>query len=418
MIDFGPHLAVWSVAGIATAGVIFRPWKVPEAVWATAGAAVVVTFGLLPAASALDAVARGLDVYLFLGGMMLLTEMARNEGVFEFLATAAVRMARGSNRKLFLLVYAIGAIVTVFMSNDATAVVLTPAVCAAARKAGAKPLPHLIACALIANAASFVLPISNPANLVLFVNHPPPLLDWLGRFGVASLVSVVTTFTVLRFMFRRPLSERIATVGGLPPLSPSGVVVAWGIGMVAAALLVSSNLGLPLGLTTLCATALVAAWVFTAKQQAPWYTIGRLPFDVLLLVAALFVLVQAVEGTGVVTDLAKALNAVATGNQAAAAVGAGALVGLATNLMNNLPAGLFASAVLQTADAGPLVHNAVLIGIDMGPNLSVTGSLATILWLIAVRREGVEIGAWQFMKIGMVAMPVPLILALGSLLIW
>ena len=227
------HLAVWSIAVIATAGVILRPWKVPEVIWATAGAAAMVVCGLLPPGAALDAVGRGLDVYLFLGGMMLLTELARNEGVFDFLAATAVRMARGSGSRLLLLVYVIGALVTVFMSNDATAVVLTPAVCAAARKADAKPLPHLFACALIANAASFVLPISNPANLVLFGNHPPPLLQWLARFGVASLVSMAATFVLLRFVFRRPLSERIATACESPPLSPGGTVVAWGIGMVA-----------------------------------------------------------------------------------------------------------------------------------------------------------------------------------------
>ena len=184
-----------------------------------------------------------------------------------------------------------------------------------------------------------------------------------------------------------------------------------------AALLVASSLELPLGLTTLCATALVAAWVFTAQHQAPWATLGRLPFGVLLLVAALFVLVQAVESTGVVAGLAHALRAASSGNEATAAVAVGALVGLATNAMNNLPAGLLASGVLQAAASGALMHDAVLIGIDLGPNLSVTGSLASILWLIAVRREGVEIGAWQFLKIGAVAMPLPLILALGSLLI-
>lgn len=411
------HIAVWTIAAVATAGVILRPWKVPEAVWATAGAAALVIFGLLPAGAALGAVGKGLDVYLFLGGMMLLTELARNEGVFDFLAAAAVRMARGSSSRLFLLVYGIGAVVTALMSNDATAVVLTPAVCAAASKAGAKPLPHLFACALVAGAASFVLPISNPANLVLFGNHLPPLVDWMGRFGIASLVSIAATFVVLRLVFRRTLSERIATGGPLPVLSPSGLLAASGIGGVAAVLLLASSLGWPLGRITLGATLLVAAAVFLSRRQAPWSTLGRLPLGVLVLVAALFVLVQAVEATGVVTALAHALSAASSSHGATAAIAAGAAVGLATNLMNNLPAGLLASSVLQAADAGALVHNAVLIGIDLGPNLSVTGSLATILWLIAIRREGIDIGGWEFLKVGLVAMPVPLLLTLAALLI-
>jgi arsenical pump membrane protein len=61
------------------------------------------------------------------------------------------------------------------------------------------------------------------------------------------------------------------------------------------------------------------------------------------------------------------------------------------------------------------LSHALLIGVDLGPNLSVTGSLATILWLIALRREGVEITAWEFFKVGMIAMPLALAASLLTL---
>lgn len=173
------HVATWAVADISTAGVILRPWRVPEAVWALAGALLLVLTGLLSHSDAARAVGKGHDVYLFLGGMMVLAELARREGLFDYVAAHAVRRAKGSATRLFTLVYAVGVLVTVFMSNDATAVVLTPAVYAAAKKAGVKPLPYLFACALVANAASFVLPISNPANLVIFGDQLPALLPAL-----------------------------------------------------------------------------------------------------------------------------------------------------------------------------------------------------------------------------------------------
>jgi hypothetical protein len=132
-----------------------------------------VAFGLSPWADAVTGVRKGLDVYLFLAGMMLIAEAARQEGVFDWFAALAVEHARGSPQRLFALVYAVGTVVTVFLSNDATAVVLTPAVYAATRAAGATPLPYLFVCAFIANAASFELPISNPANLVIFGGHMP-----------------------------------------------------------------------------------------------------------------------------------------------------------------------------------------------------------------------------------------------------
>ena len=159
---------VWCIAGAATLGVIVRPFGVPEFIWAVLGAAALVALGLLPWRDALAAAGKGTDVYLFLGGMMLLAEVARagracSTGWRRW--RSRLRAARRSGCSC--IVYGVGTLVTIFLSNDATAVVLTPAVYAAAtRGASASPCPICFVCAFIANAASFVLPISNPANLV------------------------------------------------------------------------------------------------------------------------------------------------------------------------------------------------------------------------------------------------------------
>ena len=200
-MTFDSGLAL-AIAGLTVCGVVMRPRGWPEAIWAVLGAAAVVLLGLLPFGGALAAAARGLDVYLFLTGMMLLSETARRERLFDWLAVEAVLRARGSPRRLFLLVYGVGTLVTVFMSNDATAVVLTPAVFAAASKAKLEPLPYVYVCAFIANAASFVLPISNPANLVVFDGMMPALADWLARFALPSLVSIAVTYAMLRWRLR------------------------------------------------------------------------------------------------------------------------------------------------------------------------------------------------------------------------
>jgi arsenical pump membrane protein len=118
-MTFDSELAL-AIAGLTVCGVVVRPRGWPEAVWAVLGAAIVVLLGLLPVGGALAAAARGLDVYLFLIGMMLLSEVARREGLFDWLPIEAVLHARGSPRKLFVLVYAVGTLVTVFMSNDAS----------------------------------------------------------------------------------------------------------------------------------------------------------------------------------------------------------------------------------------------------------------------------------------------------------
>src|SRR6201999_1269465 len=117
--------------------------------------------------------------------------------------------ARGSAMRLFTLVYVVGTLVTVFLSNDATAVVLTPAVAAATRTAKVAPLPYLFVCAFIANAASFVLPISNPANLVLYGDHMPPLPVWLLQFALPSVLSIAATFVALRLTQAKELKGRV-----------------------------------------------------------------------------------------------------------------------------------------------------------------------------------------------------------------
>src|ERR1700761_4077014 len=117
------HWLTWTIAAASITGMIARPKRTSEALWVSSGAAALVVFSLLPASQALDAVLSGADVYLFLIGMMLLAELAREEGLFDWLAAYAVRHAHGSASRLFLLIYGGGTLVTIFFSHDATAVV-------------------------------------------------------------------------------------------------------------------------------------------------------------------------------------------------------------------------------------------------------------------------------------------------------
>jgi arsenical pump membrane protein len=409
------HLATWGIAAAATAAVIVRPGRWPEAVWAVGGALALVLCGLVSLSTALQAVIEGWDVYLFLTGMMLLSELARREGLFDTLAGWAVRHAGGSARRLFALVYGIGVVVTVFMSNDATAVVLTPAVYVVAKKAGAKPLPYLFACAFIANAASFVLPISNPANLVVFGDHMPPLVAWTRAFALPSIASIVVTWAVLAVVFRRQLAEPVEAGSRVPRLSGTGRLAALGIAGVVLAMLAASGLGFPLGAPTLIAALVAIATVLASKREAPWALLEHVSWRVLPLVAGLFVLVAGVIQTGLVAALTEGLRAAAHAAPRETAWGAGTLVAFASNLMNNLPAGLVAGTAANSGAMPDGVRSAIAIGIDLGPNLSITGSLATILWLAALRREGEHVSAWQFLRVGALAMPLALIAALGCL---
>jgi arsenical pump membrane protein len=411
------RLAVAAIVVAAGVGAILRPFRTSEALWAVGGAALLVAAGLLPVRDALAGVGKGLDVYLFLAGMMLLSETARREGLFEAVAAFAVGHSRGSSGRLFALVYAAGILVTVFMSNDATAVVMTPAVFAAAKRARADPLPHLFACAFIANAASFVLPISNPANLVLYADRPPPLAAWMARFALASALSILVTYLALRWSQRaalsqpcEPSSERVSVSGG-------GWATLAGLAATAAALLAVSAFNARLGLPTALMGVAVAIFVSVRRRASPLPLLRGVAWPVLALVAGLFVLVEALGRIGLISDLASALARSQAAAPAMAAWGSGVGVALVSNLANNLPAGLVASAAALQAHAGARLVDALMIGVDLGPNLSVTGSLATLLWLAAIRREGEQVSAWRFLKVGALVMPPALVLALAGRLL-
>ena len=405
----------WGIAAAATAGVIIRPFSWPEYIWAAAGAVLLVALGLLPASDAMAGVAKGTDVYLFLIGMMLLAELARLEGLFDWLAAKAAARAGGSASRLFTLVFCVGTVVTVFLSNDATAVVLTPAVAAVVKTAEAKqPLPYLFICAFIANAASFVLPISNPANLVIYGSHMPPLLHWLPQYALPSVLSIVATYFVLRWSQRSSLQQTISSDIEVPSLSAGGKTAAFGIGMTAVVLLASSGFDIQLGLPTFAAGVATAVLVLTRSKTGPIEVVKGISWGVLPLVAGLFVLVESLEKTGVTDQAGRLLRDLVQHSASMAAWVAGAVLAFGCNLVNNLPAGLVAGRIVEIANVPEHVRSAVLIGVDLGPNLSVTGSLATILWLTALRREGISVSAGTFLKLGFLVMPPALLLALAG----
>ncbi|MGA8027644.1 MAG: arsenic transporter [Bryobacteraceae bacterium] len=408
---------VWLLSLASIALVLIRPKGLPEAWWAMLGACLLVLCRLISPRTAIQAVEKGIDVYLFLIGMMIMSELARREGVFDWVAGHAVRASKGSRTRLFLLIYCVGILVTIFLSNDATAVVLTPAVLAGVRAAEAEPLPYLLICAFIANAASFVLPISNPANLVVYGHSMPSLGRWLSVFALPSLVSIIVTFAILRWLANKRLRGEVKTNVDGQPLSAAGKATLYGIGFLAVTLMTASAFNLDLGAPACVAGLLVAAVVSLRDHRTVKDISKEISWSVIPLVAGLFVIVEALNSAGALHATVKALQTMKTWMPLSAAFTSAFGVALISNVMNNLPSGLIGGAAVQAAGATGSLRHAVLIGVDLGPNLSVTGSLATILWLIAIRREGEEIGFWKFLAWGVLVMPPALALAVVALLI-
>jgi arsenical pump membrane protein len=191
-------------------------------------------------------------------------------------------------------------------------------------------------------------------------------------------------------------------------------MAAFGIVATAIVLLVSSGLDLQLGLPTFLAGLATVLLVLTRSACGPAEVVKGVSWGVLPLVAGLFVLVEALQKTGVTQALAELLQRLVQHSAVLAAWATGTALAFGCNLVNNLPAGLVAGRVVELARVPDHVRSAVLIGVDLGPNLSVTGSLATILWLTALRRAGQSVSAWAFLKLGVLVMPPALLLAIAG----
>ena len=408
------HTLLISIVVVSILLMLLRLRNIPEVYWVGAGAVLLVITRLIPLSLAGRAIAKGTDVYLFLAGMMLLSEIAREQGVFDWIASVAVHHARGSDTRLFALLYLSGVAVTVFLSNDATAIVLTPAVLASVRRARVNPLPFLFACAMVANAASFVLPISNPANLVVFHHGMPPLSRWLEAFLLPSLLSIVVTYIVLRFYFRRDLTSAVDASSESIPLTTNGKLVLLGLAFVVAVLLTASARGEDLGLPTFVAAIAITTILLIRTRSNPLPILKQISWSTIALVAALFILVESMQSIGALNFTQRALLAAQHLAAPIAALAVGFAVAIANNLINNLPVGLIAANTLALTHTQGLLRDVTLIAVDLGPNLSVTGSLATLLWLLALRREGLNVTARDFLKAGLLAMPLALLASIAA----
>jgi arsenical pump membrane protein len=402
-------VTVLAIAVVVVAGMLLRPWGSREWQWALGGAAAVIALRCEPLTAAWATIAGGANVYAFLAGIAIVAEIARFGGVFDALAVRARAAGGRSRSRLFLLVFVAGAAVTALLSNDTTALVLTPAVFAALDGSGVDPLPYLYACAFVANAASFVLPFSNPANLVTYAGRLPRLSEWFWSFGLAAAVAVLGTYLLLWLIFRARLHKPMTPCEAAPVLLPRARFTSLVVAACAAGMLLAAALSWNVGVVTLGLALAAAIAMALADRAVIAASVKRLPWQILPLVAGLFVVVDALDRAGILTPARDLLGRAALlppwiGN-VAAAFGAGA----ASGALNNLPV---AMAVARSPVA-PHVFHAAILGVDLGPNLCATGSLSTLLWLIAVRREGLDISAAGFFRIGLGAgLPVLVLTAL------
>jgi arsenical pump membrane protein len=408
------HAALAAVIFVVTlALIVVRPRRLGEPWSAAAGALAMLATGAISPASALSAVGREWDLFLFFLGLMLTAAVADMAGFFDWAAQVAVRAARGSGRRLLFNVLVLGTLITTFLSNDATAVILTPVVYAAVTRLRLHVMPYLFAVSFIANAASMTLPISNPINVLTGDRLRAPLAEYEAHLLPASIAAVAITIGVFMAIFWRSTARGYAMESTAPPaISPEGRpffrAVVIGLSLLALAYVVGSAFLWPLGVIAAAGGAALAGSARLFGRLSREHLETHVTPSLFVYIAALFVLVRGVEDAGVTGAVVSAVLAHA--GDPGSAVVAGLLgSAITSNIVNNLPGVVVfisgaqsgaISAHLQT----PFLFGA-LAGADLGPNLTPVGALSTMLWLVIVRRRGVQVSAWDFMRIGAIITP-------------
>ncbi|MEU0409633.1 arsenic transporter [Streptomyces griseorubiginosus] len=388
---------------------VLRPFGWPEAVLAVPAAGLAVVTGAISLEHAWAEAERLGPVVGFLAAVLVLAHFCDVEGLFRWCGTWLARRSAGSPGRLLTGVFVLASAITAVLSLDATVVLLTPVVLATASRMGARAKPHVYACAHLSNTASLLLPVSNLTNLLAFEASGLSFTRFALLMTLPWLVAIGVEYAVFRRFFDADLAvvDHSPESADEPPLPRFALVT---VGCTLAGFVVASAFGVDPAWVA-CAGALVLAGRALVRRQATPVTVVRAAAPAFLaFVLALGVVVRAVVDNG----LADALDHVLPGGTGILALlGIAALAAVLANLINNLPAVLVLLPL--TAAAGPGAVLAVLLGVNIGPNLTYAGSLATLLWRRILHRQDHEVGIGEFTRLGLLTVPASLAAAVVAL---
>lgn len=395
--------------------ILARPRGISEAWFAVAGAVAMIVAGPLTARDVPAVLRETADVLVFLAGMMVLTVIVEGSGLFAYLAEGCARLARGSGVALLCLVFALGAAVTALLSLDVTVIVLTPIIYAVTTRRRLNALPFMFACTFVANTSSLLLPMSNLTNLLLYHELKLSFAEFVERMWLPNLAAVITNLLVFLWIFRAHIPRRFETPV-LPPLPRPDWWFIWATITLASVLAGLILLGIqeqPLAPAAAAGAILLFGSGWLVRRVAPRKVLHEVSWTVLVFVVGMLLVVRGFE-RGALDQLAIRPPHNAWWALVAGTVG----TAFGSNIVNNVPAALLAIPIVERA-AGPArqaLAFGVIAGANIGPILTTYGSLATMLWLTLIRKRGLDVTTRDYMRVGVMTMP--LVLCAALLAMW
>lgn len=388
---------------------VLRPRGLSEAVLAVPAAGLAVAVGAISPDHAWEEIQRLGPVVGFLAAVLVLAHFCDVEGLFTACGAWMARWAAGRPARLLTAVFALASVITAVLSLDATVVLLTPVVLATATRMGVRARPHLYACAHLSNTASLLLPVSNLTNLLAFTASGLSFTRFAALMALPWLVAIGAEYLVFRRFFDEELTAPLPSPDpARPPELPLFALVT--VACTLAGFVVASALGIAPAWAALAGALVLAGRALLRRRATPLTVVRSTAPAFLAFVLALGVVVRAVVDHGLAGALHRVLP---DGSGLLTLLGVAALAAVLANIVNNLPAVLVLLPL--TAGAGPGAVLAVLLGVNIGPNLTYAGSLATLLWRRIVQQHGHRVEVGEFTRLGLLAVPAALVPAVVAL---
>ncbi|MDZ4267636.1 MAG: ArsB/NhaD family transporter [Mycobacterium sp.] len=390
---------------------LVRPHGWPEAVVAVPAAGTVLAAGAISWREALGEVLELLPVVGFLAAVLVLARLCDDDGLFHAAGVAMARATSGSQNRLLASVFVVAAAVTAILSLDATVVLLTPVVLATARTLAVPSRPHAYATAHLANSASLLLPVSNLTNLLAFSAAGLTFVHFAAVMTLPWLAAIVIEFVLLRWVFAKDLAVRPRQDVVTEPIELPVFTLAV-LGLTLAGFAATSLLGFSPAWAALAGAVVLGVRALARRRTSIKRIAAAVDTPFLAFVLCLGVVVDAVMSNGLGSAMQRVIP---EGRGLLALLGIAAVAAVLSNVVNNLPAVLVLLPLVT--GAGPAAVLAVLIGVNVGPNLTYIGSLANLLWRAVVRRDSGDGGAvfGEFSRVGLVTTPAVLTAAVLGL---